>query len=59
MPAITWKEEYSVGIKTVDEQHKELFARINKLLMRFPRETKMRFWRCLIFARLHYFPFQC
>jgi len=24
MPAITWKEEYSVGIKTVDEQHKEL-----------------------------------
>jgi len=25
MPAITWKEEYSVGIKTVDEQKFFLF----------------------------------
>jgi len=37
MPAITWKEEYSVGIKTVDEQHKELFARINKLFDEIPK----------------------
>lgn len=40
MPAITWKEEYSVGIKTVDEQHKELFARINKLFDEIPKGNK-------------------
>ena len=31
MPAIVWKDEYSVGVKVIDDQHKELFRRVNKL----------------------------
>lgn len=31
MPAIVWKDEYSVGVKVIDDQHKELFKRVNKL----------------------------
>jgi hemerythrin len=31
VPAIVWKDEYSVGVKVIDDQHKELFKRINKL----------------------------
>ena len=31
MPAIVWKNEYSVGVKVIDDQHKELFKRVNKL----------------------------
>ncbi len=29
---IKWTEDLSVGIKTIDEQHKELFDRINSLV---------------------------
>jgi hemerythrin-like metal-binding protein len=28
----TWSEEYSVGIQSIDNQHKELFKLLNKLL---------------------------
>jgi len=31
VPAIVWKDEYSVGVKVIDDQHKELFRRVNKL----------------------------
>ncbi|WP_018963593.1 bacteriohemerythrin [Coprothermobacter platensis] len=31
MPVVVWKDEYSVGIKVIDDQHKELFNRVNKL----------------------------
>lgn len=31
MNQIEWKEEFSVGIKELDEQHKELFRLINRL----------------------------
>ncbi len=31
MHQIEWKDEYSVGIKELDEQHKELFRLINRL----------------------------
>lgn len=30
--AFEWKEELRTGVDTIDAQHKELFARINKLL---------------------------
>lgn len=30
--AITWRKNYEVGIEKVDEQHKELFQKINNLL---------------------------
>lgn len=32
MPQIEWLDQYSVGVESIDNQHKELFARINKLL---------------------------
>jgi hemerythrin-like metal-binding protein len=31
LPLITWKESYSVGIPTIDAQHKQLVALINAL----------------------------
>lgn len=31
MPVITWKEEYSVGVRELDQGHKQLIAMINEL----------------------------
>ena len=31
MPAIEWKDEYSVGDPTIDSQHKQLIATMNQL----------------------------
>jgi hemerythrin len=31
MAAITWKDDYSVGVGAMDTQHKQLFAMINQL----------------------------
>ena len=31
MPLITWNENYSVAVKSMDEQHKKLFGLINQL----------------------------
>lgn len=31
MPLIEWSNKYSIGIDSIDEQHKELIALINKL----------------------------
>ncbi len=31
MPIITWKDEYSVGVKELDDQHKKLMEMINQL----------------------------
>jgi hemerythrin len=31
MAAITWKDDYSVGVGAMDNQHKQLFALINQL----------------------------
>lgn len=30
--AVSWKDEYSVGVQIIDDQHKELFDRTNQLL---------------------------
>lgn len=30
MPTLTWKEEYSVGVAEIDEEHKDLISLINK-----------------------------
>ncbi len=32
MPYIQWREELSVGVPEIDEQHKEMFARINRII---------------------------
>ena len=31
MPFMTWQDEYSVGIESIDDQHKRLVAMINEL----------------------------
>jgi hemerythrin len=31
MVAVVWKDEYSIGVKVIDDQHKELFRRVNQL----------------------------
>jgi hemerythrin len=38
--AIVWKDQYSVGIKSIDDQHKELFNRINRLFDELPKGNK-------------------
>jgi hemerythrin len=35
MPIINWKEDYSVGVKQLDEQHQRLISLINKLFLLF------------------------
>ncbi len=32
MDSITWREEFSVGVAAMDEQHKKLLAMINRLI---------------------------
>jgi len=32
MPQIEWLDQYSVGVESIDNQHKELFERVNRLL---------------------------
>ncbi len=32
MAQIEWRDQYSVGVSAIDEQHKELFNKVNRLL---------------------------
>ena len=41
---IAWKDEYSVGVKEIDDQHKQLFVIINQLveaIKTIPREDEI------------------
>ncbi len=40
MDYISWKEEYSVGNEMLDNQHKKIFALINKLYEAFMNKTE-------------------
>ncbi len=42
---IVWKDEYNVGVDTIDKEHKRLFKIINKLFA-FGKEEKKSQWVC-------------
>lgn len=42
---IVWKDEYNVGVDTIDKEHKRLFKIINKLFA-FGKEEKKSQWGC-------------
>ncbi|MDR3601473.1 MAG: hemerythrin family protein [Desulfosporosinus sp.] len=35
-----WKDKYKIGVKKIDEQHKELFCRVSEFLFLLRREGK-------------------
>lgn len=40
-----WKEEFNLGVETIDKEHRKLFRIINKLLL-FQEEEATRQWAC-------------
>ncbi len=42
---LVWKDEYSIGVDTIDKEHKRLFKIINKLFA-FSEEEKKSQWAC-------------
>lgn len=38
--AIPWNRRYEIGVESIDKQHKQLFATINKLLVLGDEEEK-------------------
>ncbi len=40
-----WKEEFNLGVETIDKEHKKLFRIINKLLL-FQEDEATRRWAC-------------
>lgn len=42
---IVWKDEYNVGVETIDKEHKRLFKIINKLFA-FGKDEKKGQWAC-------------
>lgn len=45
MKAIPWNRRYEIGVESIDKQHKQLFATINKLLVLGDEEEKKE-WVC-------------
>ncbi len=45
MKAIPWNRRYEIGVESIDKQHKQLFATINKLLVLGEEEEKKE-WVC-------------
>lgn len=45
MKAISWNRRYEIGVESIDKQHKQLFATINKLLALSEEEEKKE-WVC-------------
>lgn len=42
---LVWKDEFSIGVDTIDKEHKRLFKIINKLFA-FSEEDKKSQWAC-------------
>lgn len=45
MNQIVWKDSYKIGVDFIDKEHKQLFARMNKLLTISENEEKSE-WVC-------------
>ena len=63
MPAILWKDEYSVGDPTIDSQHKQLIATMNQLsslleLPEPPAEESSRIFGALAVYVLDHFTYE-
>jgi hemerythrin len=49
MPLITWDDSYSVGVKTIDDQHKKLFDHLNNLFLSIKnKESKEHFKKIIM-----------
>ena len=42
---LIWKDEFNIGVDTIDKEHKRLFKIINKLFT-FTEEEKKSQWAC-------------
>lgn len=58
MSFVEWKEEYSLGDKLIDSQHKSLFAILNDLAEAGPDDKEDASFKCLgqmeEYARVHF-----
>jgi hemerythrin len=54
MAALTWKEDYSVGVGLMDTQHKQLFALINQLYEAMQKSTADETMKTVLPGLLNY-----
>ena len=54
MAAMTWKEDYSVGVGAMDTQHKQLFALINQLYEAMQKSTTDEAMKTVLPGLLNY-----
>lgn len=54
MVLITWNSDYSVGIKQIDEQHKQLIAMINQLHLSMMKGEGSKVLDTIVVAMLNY-----
>ncbi len=46
---IQWNDNLATGVEKIDDQHKEIFRRVNRLINLSEEEKKMNLRKCLDF----------